>query len=131
MIVKLYEDIRVHLTYHSNAIERNSLDLRETQFVIEHGLTIGGHTVREHLEALHHVEAYSLLRHSHPVIDEAARSEVGAKPAAGAGGNSIGAQHGDQEHREVAAGADESLLDRSGIRLSRRATRARLGFLMC
>lgn len=58
---KLYEDLRVRLTYHSNAIEGNTLDLSETQLVIDHGLTIGGHTLREHLEALHHAEAYTLL----------------------------------------------------------------------
>jgi len=58
---KLYADLRVRLTYHTNAIEGNTLDLSETQLVIEHGMTIGGHTVREHLEALHHADAYALL----------------------------------------------------------------------
>jgi len=58
---KLYADLRVRLTYHSNAIEGNTLDLSETQLVIAHGVTIGGHTVREHLEALHHADADALL----------------------------------------------------------------------
>jgi Fic family protein len=61
IVAKLYADLRVRLTYHSNAIEGNTLDLSETQLVIEHGLTIGGHTLREHLEALHHAEAYTML----------------------------------------------------------------------
>ncbi len=61
IVTKLYADLRVRLTYHSNAIEGNTLDLSETQLVIEHGVTIGGHTVREHLEALHHADAYALL----------------------------------------------------------------------
>lgn len=54
-------DLRVLLTYHSNAIEGNTLDESETQMVIEHGITIGGHTVKEHLETLNHVEAIALL----------------------------------------------------------------------
>jgi Fic family protein len=61
IVTKLYDDLRVRLTYHSNAIEGNTLDLSETQLVIEHGMTIGGHTMREHLEALHHADAYTLL----------------------------------------------------------------------
>lgn len=55
------DDLRVLLTYHSNAIEGNTLDESETQMVIEHGITIGGHTVKEHLEAINHAEALSLL----------------------------------------------------------------------
>lgn len=53
-------DLRVLLTYHSNAIEGNTLVELETQMVIEHGITIGGHTVKEHLETLNHVEAIML-----------------------------------------------------------------------
>jgi Fic family protein len=81
MVAKLYQDLRVRLTYHSNAIEGNSLDLSETQLVIEHGLTIGGHTVREHLEALHHAQAYSMLlelARTEAPIDETAISNLHA-----------------------------------------------------
>ena len=55
------DDLRVLLTYHSNAIEGNTLDESETQMVIEHGITIGGHTFKEHLEAINHAEAITLL----------------------------------------------------------------------
>lgn len=55
------DELRVLLTYHSNAIEGNTLDESETQMVIEHGITIGGHTVKEHLEAINHAEAIALL----------------------------------------------------------------------
>src|SRR5215210_4604297 len=55
------DDLHVLLTYHSNAIEGNTLDESETQMVIEHGITIGGHTVKEHLEAINHAEAITLL----------------------------------------------------------------------
>jgi Fic family protein len=61
VVTKLYEDLRVRLTYHSNAIEGNTLDLGETQLVIAHGVTIGGHTLKEHLEAINHAEAYSFV----------------------------------------------------------------------
>src|SRR3954468_13607956 len=55
------DDLRVLLTYHSNAIEGNTLDESDTQMVIEHGITIGGHTDKEHLEAINHAEAMTLL----------------------------------------------------------------------
>lgn len=58
---RLNDDLRVFLTYHSNAIEGNSLTLRETQMVIEYGVTIQGHPLREYLEATNHAEAYTHL----------------------------------------------------------------------
>jgi len=57
----LHDDLRVVLTYHSNAIEGNTLNLRETRLVIEEGLTIGGHTLREHLETANHAQAFDYL----------------------------------------------------------------------
>ena len=62
ILVRLHEDLRIRLTYHSNAIEGNSLTLKETQIVVEEGMTIGGHSIREHLEATNHAGAYALLR---------------------------------------------------------------------
>jgi Fic family protein len=59
---RLHEDLRIRLTYHSNAIEGNTLTLRETQVVIEEGITIGGHSLREHLEATNHAKAFDELR---------------------------------------------------------------------
>lgn len=55
------DQLRVLLTYHSNAIEGNTLSLRETELVIEHGITIGGHSLREHLEATNHAQAFTYL----------------------------------------------------------------------
>ena len=37
------------------------MSLRETQVVIEEGITIGGHTLREHLEATNHAAAFDTL----------------------------------------------------------------------
>jgi Fic family protein len=47
-------------TYHSNAIEGNTLTLQETKVVLE-GITIGGRSLREHLEAINHREAIRFL----------------------------------------------------------------------
>lgn len=47
-------------TYNSNAIEGNTLTLRETKVVLE-GITIGGKSVREHLEVINHKEAILFL----------------------------------------------------------------------
>ena len=52
----------VELTYTSNAIEGNTLTLRETAEVIEHGITVGGKTLKEHLEAVDHYEAVLWMR---------------------------------------------------------------------
>lgn len=71
---RLHEDLRIRLTYHSNAIEGNTLSLRETQVVIEEGIAIGGHTLREHLEAINHAtafdELYRLVEYSSPITVE-------------------------------------------------------------
>ena len=47
-------------TYHSNAIEGNTLTLRETQVVLE-GITIGGKSLTEHLEVINHKDAILFL----------------------------------------------------------------------
>lgn len=52
----LHEALVLEWTYHSNAIEGNTLTLKETKVVLE-GITIGGKTLREHFEAINHREA--------------------------------------------------------------------------
>ena len=47
-------------TYNSNAIEGNTLTLRETKVVLE-GVTIGGKSINEHLEAINHKNAIIYL----------------------------------------------------------------------
>ena len=54
---RLNEQMAVEWTYNSNAIEGNTLTLRETQLILETGLTIGGKSLREHFEVLNHQEA--------------------------------------------------------------------------
>lgn len=64
---------RVELTYTSNALEGNTLSRRETAVVLEKGLTVGGKTLKEHLEATNHAHAIDFvatLVDSHRVISE-------------------------------------------------------------
>lgn len=60
IVRNLREDLIVRWTYHSNAIEGNTLTLQETKVVLE-GITIGGKSIREHLEAVNHKNAILLL----------------------------------------------------------------------
>ena len=53
---------RVELTYTSNAIEGNTLGRRETALVVEKGLTIGGKSLLEHMEAANHVRALDWVK---------------------------------------------------------------------
>lgn len=55
-VKSLREHLLIEWTYHSNAIEGNRLTLAETKVVLE-GITVGGKTLREHLEAINHREA--------------------------------------------------------------------------
>ena len=48
---------RIDVTYSSNALEGNTLTAGETASVIEHGLTVGGKPLRDHLEAIDHDRA--------------------------------------------------------------------------
>lgn len=52
----------VELTYTSNAIEGNTLTHRETAEVIEHGITVGGKPLKDHLEAVDHFKAVRWMR---------------------------------------------------------------------
>ena len=56
----LHENMLVEWTYNSNAIEGNTLTMSETKVVLE-GITIGGKTMREHLEVINHKDAILFL----------------------------------------------------------------------
>ena len=51
---RLNEQLTVEWIYNSNAIEGSTLTLRETQLILETGLTIGGRSLREHFEVINH-----------------------------------------------------------------------------
>ncbi len=53
---------RIELTYSSNAIEGNTLTRQETALVIEKGISIGGKTLKEILEAKNHNEALNRIK---------------------------------------------------------------------
>ena len=49
-------------TYESNRIEGNTLTLQETALIVNEGVTISGKSMREHLEAINHIEALSYIQ---------------------------------------------------------------------
>lgn len=55
-VASLRDKLMLEWTYHSNAIEGNTLTLRETKVVLE-GITVGGKSLREHFEATNHRDA--------------------------------------------------------------------------
>lgn len=62
IVKQIQEYYRIGLTYSSNALEGNTLDITETKVVLEDGLTINGKPLRDHLETLGHSDAfYELL----------------------------------------------------------------------
>jgi Fic family protein len=61
LVNRLREQIIIEWTYNSNAIEGTSLSLRETELIIEHGLTIKGKPLKEHFEAINHKDAILYL----------------------------------------------------------------------
>ncbi len=52
------EYYKIGLTYSSNALEGNTLNLAETKVVLEDGLTIGGKPLKDHYEAVGHAMAF-------------------------------------------------------------------------
>ncbi|MGG3451825.1 hypothetical protein ABER98_18535 [Domibacillus aminovorans] len=68
----LREKLLVEWTYNSNAIEGNTLTINETKVVLE-GITVGGKTMREHLEVLNHRDAIAyveeIVHKEEPLLD--------------------------------------------------------------
>lgn len=61
IVRKLEEQFSIEMTYNSNAIEGNKLTLRETELVLNQGITIKGKSLKDHLEAKNHYEAIEFL----------------------------------------------------------------------
>lgn len=87
---RLNEQLAVEWTYHSNAIEGSTLTLVETRLILETGLTIGGKSLREHLEVINH----------HQAIDYVTALAGATEP--------ITPQHVRQLHRLVLARIDDA-----------------------
>lgn len=60
-VIRLNEEFIVEYTYNSNAIEGNTLTLRETDLVLR-GLTIDKKPLKDHMEAVGHKEAFDYVR---------------------------------------------------------------------
>ena len=56
-VARLLEDFMIEYTYNTNAIEGNTLTLRETDMVLR-GLTIDKKPLKDHIEAVSHKEAF-------------------------------------------------------------------------
>jgi Fic family protein len=57
VVRRVEREMEVSYVFNSNAIEGNTIKLRETQMILERGLTIQGKSLREHLEVTNHPKA--------------------------------------------------------------------------
>ena len=62
LVQNLDEWFNIEIAYNSNAIEGNTLTKQETALVIKKGLTVGGKSVKEHLEAINHSFALDFVK---------------------------------------------------------------------
>lgn len=60
-VERLMEEFTVEYTYNSNAIEGNTLTLRETDLVLR-GLTIDKKPLKDHMEVIGHKEAFEFVQ---------------------------------------------------------------------
>lgn len=60
---RIAQALELEYTFESNRIEGNTMTLRETDLVINEGLTISGKSMREHLEVINHQEAITYIKH--------------------------------------------------------------------
>jgi Fic family protein/DNA-binding XRE family transcriptional regulator len=59
---RIAQALELEYTFESNRIEGNTMTLRETDLVINEGLTISGKSMREHLEVINHQEAIAYIK---------------------------------------------------------------------
>jgi Fic family protein len=89
LLSRVHDLLAVEWVYNSNAIEGNTLTLRETRLILETGLTVGGKRLREHLEVVNHERAIHF-------VEELAAAESAITPF-----------HIRSIHRLVLAGIDD------------------------
>ncbi|MCR4437396.1 MAG: Fic family protein [Eubacteriales bacterium] len=61
LLKQIREYYRIGLTWSSNALEGNTLTESETKILLENGLTIGGKSLKDTLEAIGHARAYDFM----------------------------------------------------------------------
>jgi Fic family protein len=67
----------IEFTYNSTAMEGNTFSYQETKIILLEGITIGGKSIREHLEIINHKEAIDYIEElSHKKITELTRTDV-------------------------------------------------------
>jgi Fic family protein len=59
---KIKAAFEMEYTFESNKIEGNTLTLQETALVVSEGVTIGGKSMKEHLEAINHGQAVEYIK---------------------------------------------------------------------
>jgi Fic family protein len=59
---QINQDSELEYTFESNRLEGNTLTLSETDLVVNEGQTISGKNMREHMEALNHIEAIAYIK---------------------------------------------------------------------
>ncbi len=71
LTAKLKKRFEIEMTYNSNAIEGNTLTLKETYLVIQYGITVKGKSLKDHLEAKNHQAAleylYEIIEHDRAI----------------------------------------------------------------
>jgi Fic family protein len=60
-VKRLWDEFIIENTYNSNAIEGNSLTLRETALILQEGITIAEKPMKDHLEAIGHRDAFEYV----------------------------------------------------------------------
>jgi len=77
-LARLRDEFAVENTYHSNAIEGNTLTLRETALVLQEGVTIAEKPLKDHLEAIGHRDAFkyvlTLAQQGQPLTERAIKA---------------------------------------------------------
>ena len=61
LVNKLREQFSMEMNYNSNAIEGNTLTLRETMLVLQQGITVKGKSLKDHLEVKNQAKAIEYL----------------------------------------------------------------------
>ena len=75
-VKKLQENFSLEMTYNSNAIEGNSLTLKETFLVINEGITVKNKPLKDHLEAKDH---YSAIEYLYDLVDKDKKHTISEK----------------------------------------------------
>lgn len=58
---KLRDNFMIENTYHSNAIEGNTLTLRETAMILQEGITIAEKPIKDHLDLIGYKDAFEYI----------------------------------------------------------------------